>query len=107
MTKSCFVSIPFSTTTKKHTEAYWTNFFEKFIKPLIEELGYSCRKSEAGPGHIMDNVTNELSNADLGIAVLTDSNPNVMIELGIRLAKSKGTIMIIVNGGQLFFNSAF
>ena len=35
MNKKCFVVIPISATTEKHTEKYWSNFFE-VIKSVME-----------------------------------------------------------------------
>jgi CheY-like chemotaxis protein len=104
MSKSCFVIMPFSQTTGKHTEKYWTDFFEKFIKPSIENFGYSCRRSQAQPSNIIKDILTDLSNADLVIAVLTDYNANVWYELGIRHAQKKGTIMIIEKGEKIPFD---
>ena len=103
MTKHCFVIMPFSA-TEKHSENYWDNFFERFIKPSIESLGYSCRRSKAGPSNIIKDVIHELLNADIVIAVLTDYNANVWYELGIRHALKVGTIMIIEEGQKLPFD---
>lgn len=102
--KRCFVIMPFSTTIKKHTEAYWTNFFHKFIKPSVEKFGYSCRRSQAQPSNIIKDVITELLDADLVLAVLTDFNANVWYELGIRHALKRGTIMIIEEGQELPFD---
>ncbi len=35
---NCFVIMPFSQSSKKHTEEYWTNHFNSFLKPTIEDL---------------------------------------------------------------------
>jgi len=104
MTKRCFVIMPFSATTEKHTAAYWNDFFFKFVKPSIEKLGYSCSLSEAHPSNIIKDIFRELLNADLVLAVLTDFNANVWYELGIRHALRKGTIMMIEEGKKLPFD---
>jgi hypothetical protein len=40
--------MPFSQTTDIHTEAYWTDHYEEYLKPIIEEIGeIDVSKSEA------------------------------------------------------------
>lgn len=104
MARHCFVIMPFSATTEKHTALYWDNFFSKFVKPSIEKLGYSCSRSKAQPSNIIKDILKELLNADLVLAVLTDFNPNVWYELGNRHALRKGTIMMIEEGQKLPFD---
>jgi hypothetical protein len=96
MEKRCFVIMPFSD-TENHKESYWTNLFEKFIKPSVESLGlgYDCKRSEARSTNIIKDILRELLKADVVIAVLTDFNPNVWYELGTRHALCRGTIMVI------------
>ena len=96
--------MPFSTTTEKHTELYWDNFFLKFVKPSIEKLGYSCSRSKAQPSNIIKGIFKELIDADLVLAVLTDFNANVWYELGSRHVLRKGTIMMIEEGQKLPFD---
>jgi len=96
--------MPFSETMGKHDEAYWTNFFTKFIKVSVEKVGYACSRSKAQPANIIKDVLTELLNADLVLSVLTDYNENVWYELGIRHALRRGTIMIIEEGQKLPFD---
>ena len=104
MVRRCFVIMPFSKTTEEHTEKYWSNFFFKFIKPSVESIEYSCRRSQAQPSNVMKDILTELINADLVIAVLTDFNANVWYELGISHCRRRGTIMIIEEGQKLPFD---
>ena len=104
MLKRCFVIMPFSETTNKHTSTYWDNFFNNFLKPSVEEFGYSCFRSKAQPSSIIKDILKELYNVDLVIATLTDYNANVWYELGIRHALRKGTIMIIEKGQKIPFD---
>jgi hypothetical protein len=96
--KHCFVIMPFSGTTKKHTTEYWTRFFTEFIKPSVEHLGYVCERSIARPTHIIKDILAKLVESDIVLAVLTDFNPNVWYELGVRHTFRNGTIMIIEEG---------
>ncbi len=104
MGKNCFVIMPFSQTNEKHTKIYWDNFFYKFIKPSVEQLGYSCRRSTAQPSSIIKEILKELYETDIVIAVLTDFNANVWYELGTRHSLRKGTIMIIEDGQKIPFD---
>ena len=98
--------MPFSETSEKHSEDYWTNFFSEFLKPEVENLGYKCERSKALPANIINNIIKQLNEADVVIAVLTDFNANVWYELGIRHSLKKGTIMIIESGQKPPFDIA-
>jgi len=96
--------MPFSETTEEHTEEYWTDFFNQFIKPAVENIGYECIRSTARPRSIIEGILEELVGADIVLAVLTDFNPNVWYELGTRHAIRSGTIMIIEEGQSIPFD---
>jgi CheY-like chemotaxis protein len=104
MKKQCFVIMPFSQTNEKHTELYWTEFFQNFIKPSLKKFKYSCVRSDAKPSNIIKEIINQLMDSELVIAVLTDFNANVWYELGIRHSLQRGTIMIIEEGQNLPFD---
>jgi hypothetical protein len=87
--------MPFSETTPEHTEEYWTSHFEGFLKPIVEEIGgIDVFRSEALRGDVLKKIILDLSNSDIVIADLTDSNPNVYWELGIRHSLKNGTITV-------------
>ena len=93
--KKCFVIMPFSTTaTCKENE--WTDIFEHLIKPAINntKMNYLCERSQSLAGNIIENVLDELNRSELVIADLTDRNPNVYYELGVRHALRDRTILI-------------
>lgn len=101
--KTCFVIMPFSATSEKHTETYWNSFFE-VIKREMVSLGFICTRSETGPYHMIRNIIENISSSDLVIAVLTDLNPNVWYELGIRHSLRNGTLMLIEKGQRIPFD---
>ncbi|MCL2774314.1 MAG: response regulator [Oscillospiraceae bacterium] len=100
---TCFVIMPFSATTEKHTESYWDSFFE-VIKREIELQGFACTRSETGPYHMVKHIIEKIHDSDIVIAVLTDMNPNVWYELGIRHSLKNGTLMLLENGQQIPFD---
>jgi hypothetical protein len=89
--KRCFVIMPFSLTTETHTREYWDNHFENFLKPLID----SCSEVQAFRSVPMrQDIINDLVFSPIVVADLTDSNPNVYWELGVRQSFRHGTITI-------------
>lgn len=93
--KRCYVIMPFSD-TKSCTEEEWTEIFEDVIKPAVEEsgLGYVCERSRAKRENIIKAIVNDLNTAQAVIADLTDDNPNVFYELGVRHTLQRRTILI-------------
>lgn len=101
----CFVIMPFSKTTEQHTAAYWTSHFEDFLKPLIEENPQlEAYRSKPLHGDILREIITNLVVSPVVVADLTDSNPNVYWELGIRQSFKHGTITIAEAGSSLPFD---
>lgn len=92
--KDCFVIMPFSATKDYRNEAYWTHFFFNFLTPALERHGYRPRRSEANGNNLIRGIMDDLVCSHLVIAVLTDFNPNVWYELGVRHSHRSGTIML-------------
>jgi len=93
--KKCFVIMPFSETDSL-AEGKWTEIFEHEIKPAVEESGFSykCERYKFRRANITKDILQELNSALVVIADLTDNNPNVLWELGVRHTLSKRTILI-------------
>lgn len=102
--KNCFIIMPFSGTTKQRTEDYWTEHFENFLKPSIERENVMVERSSPVRGDIITDIIFKLINADIVIADLTDANPNVYWELGVRQSFKHGTITIAEFGTKLPFD---
>jgi len=101
----CFVIMPFSKTTDEHSEEYWTNHFENFLKPLIESCGdFTVSRSEPLRGDILHKIIEDIVYSPLVVAELTDYNPNVFWELGVRQSFTHGTITIAEIGTKIPFN---
>ena len=100
----CFVIMPFSKTIDKHTEEYWEKHFEFILKPHIEECKLEARRSEALRGDILRQIITALAVSRVVVADLTDSNPNVYWELGVRQSFKHGTVTIAEVGTRLPFD---
>jgi hypothetical protein len=97
--------MPFSKTTEEHDAEYWTAHYENFLKPTIEEVGdLEVSRSEALRGDILNQIIFKLVSSDIVVADLTDSNPNVYWELGIRQSFKNGTVTIRDNNYKLPFD---
>jgi len=91
--------MPFSQTSNKHTEEYWSQHFESFLKPLIEECeGIQAFRSKPLRGDLVKEIVENLYKANVVVADLTDKNANVFWELGVRQSFKHGTITIAEQG---------
>ena len=103
--KHCFVIMPFSQTSKEHTEEYWIKHFESFLKPLIEENPeLEAHRSEPLRGDVLRQIITNLVVSPIVVADITDWNPNVFWELGVRQSFHHGTITIAENGTKIPFD---
>jgi len=93
--KLCFVIMPFSKTAS-HSENEWTEIFNDIFRPAIiaSRLGYKCERSKIRTGAFIKDILTKLNQADVVLADLTDMNPNVFYELGVRHTLSNRTILV-------------
>jgi hypothetical protein len=101
---TCFVIMPFSKTSKRRSTEYWNGFFKNYLVQTLDELGYECVRSRAEPNDIVKSVVHSLFTTDIVLAILTDYNPNVWYELGVRQSIGHGTIMAIEEGQKIPFD---
>ncbi len=96
--KNCFVIMPFSE-TNTCSEDDWTAIFDLVITLAVKEAGYNyqCTRNDQYVGSIIKNIVENLKFSDLVIADLTDKNPNVFYELGVRHTFNTPTILISQN----------
>lgn len=103
--ETCFVIMPFSQTTSEHTEDYWTQHFQTFLKPLIEQKGtLNANRAKSLRGDILRQIISDLVTARVVIADLTDHNANVFWELGVRQSFKHCTVTIAEAGTKLPFD---
>lgn len=87
--------------------SHFRSVFDVIIRPSVEELGYSVWRADdsAFSGNITKEVVEGLADADLVIADLTNRNPNVYLELGIRhTLRKSGTIHLVAADQALPFD---
>jgi hypothetical protein len=87
-----FVIMPFSATRTASAED-WTETFEHIFRPAIESTGL-CRRAQVSTGSLITSIIDDLRTSRIVLADITDQNPNVFYELGVRHALSKRTITV-------------
>lgn len=102
-TRTCLVIMPIGTTESCSAEE-WTEVFDQTIEPAVSAAGYHCLRSVVSVGHIIEGVLDNLNRSDLVVADLTDRNPNVFYELGVRHALRDATILISQNVDDIPFD---
>lgn len=92
--RPCFVIMPFSG-TEGVAEKDWDDVFYKVIQPTVEQSGrYTCTRSNPPAGDVLDQLIDNLIDAEIVIADLSFRNPNVFYELGVRHAQGGVTVLL-------------
>ena len=99
-----FVIIPFVEKSAERPTGFFTEVLQSLITPGAIEAGFNVQTANRqGSDVIQSTIVNELLDADLVIADLTDHNPNVLFELGLRMAVEKPVALIKAAGtGRVF-----
>jgi len=99
-----FVIMPFSEKTPDRAKGFFEEVLRSLITPSGLEAGFKVETANRqGSDVIQSTIVNELLEADLVIADLTDHNPNVLFELGLRMAGDKPVALIkAVGTGRVF-----
>jgi hypothetical protein len=99
-----FVIIPFVERDPAHSTGFFAEVLRSIITPAAQESGFTVKTANRqGSDVIQSTILHDLMEAELVIADLTEHNPNVMFELGMRMAKDKPVVLIKAKGtGPLF-----
>lgn len=101
---TAFVIMPFVERDAKHSAGFFAEVLRSLITPAAKESQFTVKTANRqGSDLIQSTIINDLIEADLVIADLTEHNPNVMFELGMRMAEDKPVVLIKAQGtGPLF-----
>ena len=98
--------LPFVERDAKHPKGFFQEVLRSLITPAAaaKECGFTVKTANRqGSDMIQSTIVNDLIEADLVIADLTEHNPNVMFELGVRIAHEKPVVLMKAEGtGPLF-----
>jgi hypothetical protein len=101
---TAFVIMPFVERDPKHSSGFFSEVLRTIITPAAKHSQFTVKTANRqGSDVIQSTIINDLMEADLVIADLTEHNPNVMFELGMRMAEDKPVVLIKAQGtGPLF-----
>ena len=103
--KVCFVIIPFNERNGQHPKGFFTEVLNSLIIPAVTEAGFEVRTANRqGTEIIHSTIVNDVLDADLAVCDLTEHNPNVLFELGMRLAHEKPVALIHADGTERVFD---
>ena len=93
-----FVLMPFSNE--------FDDLYEYGIRAACESAGAYCERvdEQVFRGSILDRIINQISRADIIVALMTGRNPNVFYETGYAHALGKITILLTDNAGDIPFD---
>jgi len=103
--KVCFVIIPFNERSKQYPKGFFSEVLTSLIIPAVTEAGFEVRTANRqGTEIIHSTIVNDVLDADLAVCDLTEHNPNVLFELGMRLAHEKPVALIHAEGTERVFD---
>lgn len=98
MDKKCFVIMPFGTDDPELKKRF-DGVYKGIIVPAVKEAGYEPVREDISntPGSIPKSIMIKLATYDMVLADLSNANPNVFYELGIRHVMSKSATVLMMN----------
>lgn len=100
-----FVAMPFSEKTSSYPKGYFDEVLKHLITPAAVKANFNAKTAKkAGSEVIQSTIVNDLDAADLVIVDLTEHNPNVLFELGMRIAFNKPVCLIRAKGTAPIFD---
>ena len=103
--RTAFIIMPFSEKgTGPRPTGYFKEVLEGLITPAANAAGFAVETAnQHGSDVIQSTIIRKLLAAEIVIADLTDHNPNVLFELGVRLTKELPVAIIKAEGtGPIF-----
>jgi hypothetical protein len=100
----CFVIMPFSERDDRHETGFFAEVLEHIFTPAATDAGFRVTTAQRqGSDIIQSTIVNDLLAADLVLADLTEHNPNVLFELGMRMHEDKPVALVRAKGtGPIF-----
>lgn len=100
-----FVIMPFVEKSGAYSKGFFEEVLRNLITPGAVAAGFKVETAKReGSDVIQSTIVNQLLAADLVIADLSEHNPNVLFELGLRMAFEKPTALIRARGTAPIFD---
>lgn len=100
----CGVIMPISATVS-HTEDHWRDV-QSLLHRGISAAGFRPENvwDSTSTDRVSERIIGNIFSVPLVVADISELNPNVMLELGLRLASKKPTIVVVNTGGTIPFD---
>ncbi|EKC5524275.1 TPA: hypothetical protein ACPVW6_004666 [Vibrio parahaemolyticus] len=105
--KKCFVIMPISDSPAEgYVEGHFQTVYDHLIKPAVEKAGFKpIRADEHNETHsIALKIIKDIVDSDMVVCDISNKNPNVLYELGIRHALKKPVSIIKDNKTKDIFD---
>jgi hypothetical protein len=101
----CFAAMPFRERESSRSSGFFDEVLRALIAPAGRNAGFEViTANRDGSDVIQATIVNQLLDADLVIADLTENNPNVLFEVGLRIAEDKPVALIRAKGTPAIFD---
>jgi len=101
----CFAIMPFGEREATRSKGFFDEVLRALIAPAGRDAGFEVLTANRdGSDVIHATIVNQLLDADLVVADLTENNPNVLFELGLRIAEDKPVALIRAKGTAAIFD---
>jgi hypothetical protein len=96
--------MPFVERNDARPKGFFSEVLRNLLTHAARDAGFEVRTANRQRRYIINlTIINDLLEADLVIADLTDHNPNVLFELGVRMAIDKPVALVKASGtGRVF-----
>jgi hypothetical protein len=100
-----FVIMPFSERDDSHETGFFTEVLTALFVPAGKAAGFTVKTAKRqGSDIIQSTIVNDLLEADLVLADLTEHNPNVLFELGMRMHADLPVVLVRARGTGAIFD---
>lgn len=105
--KDCFIIMPIADSDDR-PKGHFQHIYNNIIRPACDKSGYKAvRADEVKQTNLIHlDILKQLIEAPIAICDLSNRNPNVLFELGIRQAFDKPTVLIQEKGTPKIFDIA-
>jgi hypothetical protein len=101
----CFVIMPFVERDDLHETGFFAEVLASVFTPAATAAGFRVQTARRqGSDVIQSTIVNDLLDADLVLADLTEHNPNVLFELGMRMHADKPVALVRAKGTGAIFD---
>jgi len=101
----CFVIMPFTERDDRYETGFFSEVLSRLFTPAATDAGFRVKTAERqGSDVIQRTIVKDLLQADLVLADLSEHNPNVLFELGMRMHEDRPVALVRAKGTRPIFD---